>query len=155
MIQTRVRAARPWLVVLLCPLSAGILRAQAVAPPLPPVDPRISHVVTGGHWRAGDQEGGFRAVVLSAGFEHVISHLYIEWVSDETETAAARVVASKAVDTVSAGGWSLGSPRLSRDDGQWHVAVDGVNSHFDPPRRGRWIVTVGAPGIVSVRRAPP
>jgi len=143
------------MVALICPVAARALRAQDVAPALPSVDARISHMVSGGYWRAGQLEGRFRAVVLSAGFEHVISHLYIQWVSDETDTTEARIVATKPVDALSVGGWSLGSPKLFRRDGQWRVEVGGVDSHFDPPRRGRWIITIGAPGTVSVRQVPP
>jgi len=136
-------------------MAVAILRAQEAAPALPPLDPRVSDVVTGGYWRSGSQEGRLRVIVVSSGFEHVISHLYVQWLSEETATTAARIVATKAVDTVSAGGSTLGAPQLSPRDGQWHVTIESADSHFDPPRRGRWVVAIGAPGIVTVRQVPP
>lgn len=63
-------------------------------------------VVTGGHWRSGTEEGGFRVATESVGFEHVSCRAWIEWVTTSGAGQPARVAARVSFTEVSNGFWS-------------------------------------------------
>ena len=140
--------AAAWLSVSLATVATPRLRAQDTPPVL---DPTITSVVTGGYWRSDGRDGTLRAIIVTNGFDHLVSRLYVQWLTQATDTGAPHVFKSQLVEAVSAGGWVLSSPRLVRSGSQWQFAIDAANSHFSPPRRGRWILTVGAPGTVTAR----
>lgn len=49
----------------------------------------VETVLTGGFWEAAGQEGRYRVVIRSAGFEHLISSMTVDWILNATETGAA------------------------------------------------------------------
>jgi hypothetical protein len=127
--------------------------APARAQELPALDPAITHVVTGGAWEAAGREGSLRLVVVTHGSDHLISRLYVQWLEVVPDSATPRVVRTERVTAIPDGYWTLGRPRLAHAGGEWRVTVEGADTHFDPPRRGRWEVAIGAPGELLVRSA--
>ena len=119
------------------------------------LDPAITDVVTGGNWSAGDREGSFRLVVVTHGYEHLISRLYVQWLEAVPDSGETRLLSTALVDAIPDGFWTLNRPRLVRVGGEWLVLVEGTDTHTDPPRRARWRLAVGAPGELRVRSAAP
>ena len=107
-------------------------------------------VVSGGEWTSAGRSGTYRLVVVSSGYEHVTSRLYVQWVEDPAgRDTPSRIVGTKNV--LGASLFSLGVPVISRSQGRWQATVDGANSNLPPPGRGRWVVTLGSPGDARVR----
>lgn len=46
----------------------------------------IHSAISGGYWKAGEDEGFFRVVVVAGGVEHVWHRLYIQWLRDDLQT---------------------------------------------------------------------
>ena len=60
------------------------------------VPANIDNVQTGGYWSGNGDDGQYRVVVVNSGFEHVVSHVYVEWIetpkdSDTEPTVIASV----------------------------------------------------------------
>ena len=109
----------------------------------------IVSIVRGGVWKADGRTGFYRLVVVSGGYEHVTSSLYVQWVQESQDSSTP----SRVVHTKNAFGgslYSLGVHTLSLVDGKWQATVDGSQAS----RRGRWVLTLGAPGDVQVREVP-
>ncbi len=114
------------------------------------LNPDLVAVVRGGEWTYAGRSGTYRLVVVSSGYEHVTSRLYVQWVEDPAgRDTPPRIVATKNV--LGASLFSLGVPVISRSQGRWQATVDGANSHSPSPGRGRWVVTLGPPGDARVR----
>jgi hypothetical protein len=95
-----------------------------------------------------------RLIVLTSGYEHLISTLYVQWLEDARETEPARVVRSQRVEGVPSL-WILGVPRFSLVQKKWHATIDGADSHTSPMKTGRWLLVFGGLGELSVRVAAP
>lgn len=72
----------------------------------------ISVVQSGGFWRSGAQEGHYRIVVTSGGFEHIVSHLFIQWVAIEGGRGETKVVRTVSVKEFESGHASHIEPRV-------------------------------------------
>lgn len=66
---------------LLLSLALFALAASA-KPPRATIDPAVDSVVSGGYWTDGEDRGTYRVVVRSDGFDHIVSEITIEWLSD-------------------------------------------------------------------------
>ena len=135
-------------------LSVATARAQG-EPAAAALDPAVAHVITGGFWEAGGREGALRLVVVTRCFDHPISRLDVQWLEQAPDSAAPRVVRTALLSAIPDGTWALGPPRLVRTGGEWRAVVEGRDSHTDPMRRGRWVVALGAPGVLRVVRSAP
>jgi hypothetical protein len=89
---------------------------------------------TGGQWQKGEQEGFYRVLVISGGFEHVISRLYIQWIALDQDNREYKLVRTVDVKELNGGGSSVlkPSPKFA-DKGNWTIAVavgsrDGKNA---------------------------
>jgi len=85
-----MKATAALLIALLMPAQWQL--AVAGAPLDFPVDANVESVRTGGYWKMGSQDGRYRVVVAYFGFEHVSSHVRLEWVATPGEDGEARVV---------------------------------------------------------------
>jgi hypothetical protein len=135
---------RAYLVAVLLITCASTVSAQS--PTAIPVD--VETVVTGGFWKSTNSKGRYRVVIRSGGFEHVVSELQVDWITEpEGNDKPAQVVASKIAET---GSWRLDEPRIAKGTNGWHVTVNGVEPHMTPMPRGTWIVQLGEPGSLKV-----
>ena len=121
-------------------LAASDTRGQATT--TIPAD--VEAVVTGGKWSANGQNGTYRVIVSTGGFEHIVSQVQVDWIahSNDRDTLD-KVIASKIAQT---GSWRLLTPRISRTGGQWRAVLDGVETHFNPAPKGTWEILLGSPG---------
>lgn len=111
------------------------------------IPPDVETVVTGGFWKSANSKGSYRVVIRSGGFEHVISELQVDWITEpEGNDKPSRVVASKVAET---GSWRLDKPRIAKDSKGWRVTVEGVEPHMTPMPRGTWSVQLGEPGTLK------
>lgn len=108
----------------------------------------VETVVSGGLWQKGPEEGRFRVVIRSSGFEHVISTLTVDWISDPTESDSARIVASVPIPTTAV---VVHDPELINEGGRWLLKAFTTDTHFDPPRRSSLRVVLGGPGVVAIQ----
>ena len=107
-----------------------------------PID--VVAVVTGGRWKAGSLQGVYRVVVRTGGFEHLVSQAQVDWIAyPGPESGEARLVKSMIAPT---GSWRLDNPRLFKSGNTWRVELEGLETHFVPAERGKWVVRLGGPG---------
>ncbi|SRR6266567_2819933 len=111
------------------------------------VPPDVVSIVTGGRWNSGTSSGTFRVIVQTGGFEHVLSRAQVDWIADPTgRDDSSKVVASRVAET---GAWRLDNPHIVRRSGRWHVEFQALETHFNPPLRGKWLVDLGKPGDLN------
>ena len=137
--------------ILLIPVLAPCASAQTA----PVVPPSVTAVETGGYWVSGDQEGQYRLIIESGGFEHVVSQIYLQWLAQPaSQQDSTAIVASVELTEIDAGGWVLYGPHFVRRGTHWQATVDGENSHVDPMPKMRWRLTLGPPGKCTVTEEP-
>ncbi len=114
------------------------------------VPPSVLSVRSGGYWEAAGESGVYRVVVVNAGFEHVTSRVFVEWLrgprsGDESPVIVAvvepdlpfgREVASLDVEL----------QPLSR--GRTRVIIRGVVA-AQPKRNVRAVFVATNPGQIS------
>jgi hypothetical protein len=112
-----------------------------------PIESDVTAVVTGGYWSSGALNGVYRVVVRTGGREHTISSAQIDWIAESAnQDGETRVVQSKIAKT---GSWRLDRPRILKSGNVWRVELDGLETHFEPAARGKWVLRLGAPGDVQ------
>jgi hypothetical protein len=126
-------------------------RLESVDPLIESLDADIVSVVTGGSWELGDRHGTIRLVVVTRGFDHLVSRLYVQWLEDATATAPSKVLRTVSPKETPSGLWTLHEPRFELVQRQWQASLEGTDTHTSPPRRGRWMLTFGGPGDVKVQ----
>ena len=110
----------------------------------------IVSIVSGGEWQGDGRNGFYRLVVVSGGYEHVTSRLYVQWVQESQDSSTpSRVVHTKNVFGDSL--YSLGVQTISLVQRSWQATVDGSDGHGQPPRPGQWVLALGPPGETQVR----
>ena len=121
------------------------LAAQEV----PQVDVDVQSVVSGGYWQAGDLDGTLRVVIKQAGWEHVGSWAFVQWLTTDEEAQAQRLVeVVRLVDPEQDGLWSFALPEISRSEGVNRIVIEGTHVHSGVA--GTFVFYVGAPGEVEV-----
>ena len=63
----------------------------------------VHSAASGGYWSAGSDEGFFRAIVISAGVEHVAHRLYIQWLKNDTKTQTYNLIRTVNVKELNLG----------------------------------------------------
>ena len=128
------------------------LKRDGVAQAVPTIPLEVETVASGGYWSTKDRvEGHYRIVISTGGSEHLISTLWVQWVTDPTDPdSLAHVVASKEVTIgPAAAGVHLTNPRLSLEAGHWVLLVDATNTHCDPMPIDRWRIGLESPSSVK------
>ena len=133
--------------------GSGSLIAQTPAA----VDPELSYVTSGGAWERGDETGEYRVLVYSAGFEHVISQAFVQWVrGPDASGQPSRVVTTQPIRPINdQPTWSVGSPTLkARGANAATMVLEMENSHTEETARRVCTVQVGLPGKLTTRCRP-
>ena len=130
------------LVAALAPASGS--EQQTLAVPA-----EVETVVTGGQWKSDKQSGTYRVIVSTGGFEHIVSQVQVDWITETVDRDdPPRVVSSKIAET---GAWRLFQPRIVKSGGKWRVLLEGIETHFTRPPRGTWTIDLGEPGILATK----
>jgi hypothetical protein len=112
--------------------------------------PDIETVVTGGTWTSDSLVGYYRILIRTGGFDHLISTLDVEWISQASATQPPRLVRSHRVMDISAAGNRLSDPRFGRalSLNGWTLSVRGLNTHTSPATEETWWYDLGGPGEI-------
>jgi len=105
-------------------LTVGLVHAS----PVPVVDPNVVSIRTLGRWTSAGTTGQYRVIVTTDGWEHVWSHVFVEWLPDPT---------SPDVEPVPAAIAELRPPEFSEGT----LLMDAVAEERSP---GHLLVTVRA-----------
>jgi hypothetical protein len=113
-----------------------------LAPKLPG---EIAHVVTGGWWTdSADADGRFRIVVVSGGWEHVSSRVYLDWLRADEDSLGLVLQTQVLVSEIEEGVWVVGPPTLSCEGGRCEASLIGTNT-YTQEKRG-WRLELYGPG---------
>ena len=142
----------PWALWALASTPFALTAQQADS-----VDPELEYVVTGGSWQQGDQDGQYRVMVYSAGVEHVISHVFIQWIRNPVASnTSASIVSSKPISEINdQPTWSVGAPTLSASrTNEVTITLEMNNSHTEERETRTCTLQLGLPGHVSASCRP-
>ena len=92
---------------------------SAVAQALPA---QIETVASGGYWSRGAQDGSFRLVVQSVGWDDISSRAFLQWIRldpDKREQIVERTIPIKEI----AGRWRVVSQRFVLRGKHWDIVV--------------------------------
>jgi hypothetical protein len=124
--------------------------AQAVSVP---VD--VSSVQTIGRWQSGSDEGSYRIVVTSEGWEHVWSRVFVEWLAEPTNRDVPRepprVV--ELMPPLAHGTAVLEASARSPKLGELIITVTATSNRQLGSRKQRFVFRAGAPGEVQLLEA--
>ena len=107
----------------------------------------VQSVQSGGYWQKGDQDGHYRVVVTSGGFEHVISRLFIQWIALDQDAREYKLNRTVEVKEIGIASTVTPAPKFT-NAGNWTMSV--VISRRDGSRERRTI-TVRPDGGYSVK----
>ena len=99
----------------------------------------VQSVQSGGYWQKGDQDGHYRVVVTSGGFEHVISKIYVQWIELDQDAREYKVLRTLDIKELNGGFASTiaATPKFTRA-GPWSIAL--VVGRRDGKREQRTIM---------------
>jgi hypothetical protein len=142
----------PWVVMLTfsAVLSLQTADTSAQRGGLDNFDANVSFVSSGGSWTSGQQTGSYRAIVVTRGYEHLTSRMYVQWLSDGTRESPTRVVRTVLASDVPVDLWTFSEPKFVLMTGRWQLLVDGVNQFVSPQTRQTWRLALGEPGDVKL-----
>jgi len=117
-----MKATVALLIALLMPVQWQL--ALAAVPPDFPVDANVESVRTGGYWKMGSQDGRYRVVIAYLGFEHISSHVRIEWLATPGEDGEVRIIRTVVLSEALLGSVDIESMRP--DKTETTVIISGV-----------------------------
>ena len=127
---------------------APVVDAQDQKIQMPVVPTTIASVASGGHWEADGKYGTYQVIVESAGWEHVMSRVHIQWIEDDPNQREAVIYKSATIKEVS---WNctLDAPKFtSRKTNHPIVRITGVEPHSD--WKCLFILELGTPGVYRI-----
>ena len=123
----------PLLLLVLVALSAPAQPQSAT------IDPAVDSVVSGGYWTDGADRGTYRVVVRSGGFDHVISEITIEWLSEPQDENGEASVRKSVVVKEGQGLWRAADCRLETapSSDKTFLSWRAINTHDQTERECR------------------
>jgi hypothetical protein len=139
-----MRSLRLWRMAVVFMLAGG---TELVAQQALEIDPSVQFVVTGGYWTVDGRDGVYRVVVQQGGWEHVASHVIVQWLARDEDVFGYKVLESIAlIDPQVDGPWSFRAPKLKRQEVGVNVMLRGTHTHA--LSEGEFVFAVGTPGQV-------
>jgi hypothetical protein len=145
------------LTTLILPLKSTaqevVIADSASEPAISALTDEIAQVASGGWWGTDDAGGWYRVVVMTGGFEHVSSRLFIQWISNPKDgdtpgpNPTTRQIELGFI-------WVLENPRLVQRGGTWHLIVNGQSNRVPHDARRQWAFRLGLPGHVIPETLP-
>jgi len=137
-----------WLVCVGLAAAPGSSTAQSSTP----LAPDIETVVSGGSWSQDSLSGYYRVIIRTGGFDHILSTLQIDWVTETTESADSRLVRSRLAEDINAAGSRLSDPVFHLDSAfglGWVLSLHSFNTHLDQASEETLYIQLGPPGEMS------
>ena len=112
-----------WLLVLL----PGVLLAQGeddaqLAAKAEALPPQIETVASGGYWSRSGQDGSFRLVIVSVGWDQLASRAFLQWIRLDHDKQAEVIERTIPIKEI-AGGWRVVSQKFMLRGKQWDIIV--------------------------------
>ena len=113
----------PWFFVLL----PGVLLAQGgddpqLAAKAEALPPQIETVASGGYWSRDREDGSFRLVIESVGWEELASRAFLQWIRLDHDKQVAVVERTIPIKEIS-GKWRVVSQKFVLRGKQWNIIV--------------------------------
>jgi hypothetical protein len=133
---------------LICSLTVAFLcTPPGSAQSIVALAPEVTYVTSVGRWKTETNEGTYRVVVQTGGFEHIVSEAQVDWIADSKNSSdLPKIIVSKIAET---GSWRLDHPRFTKVKGRWRIELTAVDSHHSPALRGIWTIDLGKPGVLK------
>ncbi len=109
--------------------------------------PTISFIQTGGYWQSGKQDGLYRVVVTSGGFEHVASRLYVQWIATDQDRREHKTVRTVEIKDI---GYAVAISPAARLVGSKTALIELSITRRDGKRERR-VVTLHPDGRYSYK----
>lgn len=124
-------------ILLLLPFLVAL--SVSSQPRVATIDPTVDSVVSGGYWIDGADRGTYRVVVRSGGFDHIVSDVTIEWLSDPRDEDEEPSVHKSVTVKEGQGLWRVADSRLEAASAGDGVFLDwkAINPHDLSERRCR------------------
>jgi hypothetical protein len=119
----------------------------ANAQPIIALPSDVAYVASGGYWKTATDEGTYRIIVQTGGFEHIVSSAQVDWIAHpKGQNDPSRIVQSSRAET---GAWRLDAPLFRKVQGKWRIELRAVETHRSPIFNGVWTIELGEPGVLK------
>jgi hypothetical protein len=114
----------------------------------------VREVKSAGRWRTATAMGVYRVIVVRDGYEHIADRLYIQWLSNASDDASPRVLATVGVSEINDAGPFTFSHALSAEaTNRLRITVNARHSYTGA--RHQFVFVASAPGTYANRTKPP
>ncbi len=134
--------------IVVCLISTCLDAADDTRQP-PSLDAAVSYVAAGGRWQVADEQGGYRVIVRDLGFDHVMSRVWLEWLSQSVDGPRVRT-SVPIVEINQHVGLSVGSPIVLVSPKGTEIQFHAVESH-DPAVKHLVRIRPGGPSKYSIQ----
>ena len=138
-------------IVVLLLIASGAYAQETVVPP------EVISVTTIGRWHAGSISGSYRLIVTRDGWEHVWSHVSLEWLPDPASREAG-YLPGKAVELIpplAQGTAVLEASARQGKSGELSITVVATSNMSVRARPRRFVYLAKGPGIVNLIGSAP
>jgi hypothetical protein len=114
--------------------------------------PQLESVISGGHWKRGDEEGGFRLIVRMVGFERIRNEAYLQWIREGSDPDQRNII-ERTIEIPEIAGWRITAQRFALDTKQWKIVVSAERENLveDMPKTQKRFFTIIPAGDYSYR----
>jgi hypothetical protein len=98
---------------------------EATLAALEKLEPAIRTMVSGGEWNDGGQEGFFRLILISDGWEHVGHRAVLQWVAINQDNRTLAVAKSVPIKEMPSTAWNVARSEFKERGGKWQIQMSG------------------------------
>ena len=132
------------LLLWLCCLAPVVAQDDAqFAREMSKLTPQLESATSGGHWSRSGEEGIFRLLIRTVGFEHVRNEAFLQWIRHSFEPDHPHTV-ERTVAMPELTGWRITGHRFVLHRTRWKIIVTAERDNVvdDTPRMHRKFFTV-------------
>jgi hypothetical protein len=111
----------------------------------PTIAPNVESVVSGGNWQMDNQDGRYRIIIVNGGFEHIFSHVFLQWIETGTREQGPAILFSTPVEEINRLSlWSIGTPEYILDSKQFRLSATNTYTYenttflITPDNKGKY-----------------
>lgn len=136
-----------WLYRILGIILIATLSAFSKAPDVPL---NIDSVNSGGYWEYGGKSGEYRVVVVSDGWEHVHSRVYLQWIAADENKHSFSLAATVPIDKINREAvWTAGAPKILFSKNRVNFSIPLTHT-YSAENRSITIVPQAKPGVYKI-----
>jgi hypothetical protein len=120
------------------------------------IPPEVVSVATVGRWQSGPTSGAYRIIVTRDGWEHVWSHVLLEWIPDppSREIGYVRGTVVELIPPIGQGTAVLEASARLRKPGELAITVMATSNMEVQAKPQSFMFVATKPGIVSLVKSP-